>query len=108
MSNQVDEYFWTKIKENYHINDSKFSSSHSEKVFSYTWLLSNSLDQSGHQHTIQLDRYNFYSTQASGCVLRIYTRTHDLACAQMKFHKHMRDMRDLLRFKTYFQFNITF
>jgi hypothetical protein len=35
--------------ENYHINDSKFSSSHSEKVFSYTWLLSNLLDQSGHQ-----------------------------------------------------------
>ena len=31
-----------------------------------------------------------------------------LACAQMKFHKHMRDMRDLLRFKAYFQFNITF
>jgi hypothetical protein len=43
------KHFWTKIKENYHINDSKFSSSHSEKVFSYTWLLSNSLDQSGHQ-----------------------------------------------------------
>ena len=43
-----------------------------------------------------------------GCVLRIYTRTRDLACAKMKFHKHMRDMRDLLRFKTYFQFNITF
>ena len=36
-------------KRNYHINDSKFSLSHSEKVFSYTWLLSNSLDQSGHQ-----------------------------------------------------------
>jgi len=49
MSKQVGDYFWTKIKENYHINDSKFSSSHSEKVFSYTWLLSNSLDQSGHQ-----------------------------------------------------------
>ena len=32
----------------------------------------------------------------------------DLACAQMKFHKHMRDMRDLLRFKAYFQFNVTF
>ena len=31
--------------------------------------------------------------------------TRNLACAQMKFHKHM---RDLLRFKTYFQFNITF
>ena len=30
------------------------------------------------------------------------------ACAQMKFHKHMRDMRDLLRFKAYFQFNVTF
>jgi hypothetical protein len=26
----------------------------------------------------------------------------------MKLHKHMRDMRDLLRFKAYFQFNITF
>jgi hypothetical protein len=26
----------------------------------------------------------------------------------MKFHKHMRDMRDLLRFKAYFQFNITY
>ena len=26
----------------------------------------------------------------------------------MKFHKHMRDMRDLLRFKAYFQFNVTF
>jgi hypothetical protein len=25
MSKQVDDYFWTKIKENYHINDSKFS-----------------------------------------------------------------------------------
>ena len=25
----------------------------------------------------------------------------------MKFHKHMRDMRDLLRFKAYFQFNVT-
>jgi hypothetical protein len=49
MSKQVGDYFWMKIKENYHINDSKFSSSHSEKVFSYTWLLSNSLDQSGHQ-----------------------------------------------------------
>ena len=49
MSKQVDDYIWTKIKENYHINDSKFSLSHSEKVFSYTWLLSNSLDQSGHQ-----------------------------------------------------------
>ena len=49
MSKQVGNYFWTKIKENYHIKDSKFSSSHSEKVFSYTWLLSNSLDQSGHQ-----------------------------------------------------------
>jgi hypothetical protein len=49
MSKQVGDYFWTKIKENYHINDSKFSSSHSKKVFSYTWLLSNSLDQSGHQ-----------------------------------------------------------
>ena len=34
--------------------------------------------------------------------------TRDLACAQMKFHKHMCDMRDLLRFKAYFQFNITF
>ena len=43
-----------------------------------------------------------------GCVLHIYTGTRDLACAQMKFHKHMHDMRDLLRFKTYFQFNITF
>jgi hypothetical protein len=32
-------------------------------------------------------------------------RTRDLACAQMKFHKHMRDM---LRFKAYFQFNIKF
>jgi hypothetical protein len=49
MSKQVGNYFWMKIKENYHINDSKFSSSHSEKVFSYTWLLSNSLDQSCHQ-----------------------------------------------------------
>jgi hypothetical protein len=49
MSKQVGNYFWTKIKENYHISDSKFSSSHSEKVFSYTWLLSNSLDQSGYQ-----------------------------------------------------------
>jgi hypothetical protein len=38
----------------------------------------------------------------------IDTRTRDLACAHMKFHKHMRDMRDLLRFKAYFQFNITF
>jgi hypothetical protein len=35
MSKQVGDYFWMKIKENYHINDSKFSSSHSEKVFSY-------------------------------------------------------------------------
>jgi hypothetical protein len=33
-------------------------------------------------------------------------RTRDLACAQMKFHKHMHDMRDLLRFKAYFQFNM--
>jgi hypothetical protein len=49
MSKQVGDYFWPRIKENYHINDSKFSASHSEKVFSYTWLLSNSLDQSGHQ-----------------------------------------------------------
>ena len=32
----------------------------------------------------------------------------DLACAQMKFHKQMRDMRDLLRFKAYFQFNVIF
>jgi hypothetical protein len=31
--------------------------------------------------------------------------TRDLACAQMKFHKHM---RDLLHFKAYFQFNVTF
>jgi hypothetical protein len=41
----------------------------------------------------------------------LLTRVHtqrDLACAQMKLHKHMRDMRDLLRFKAYFQFNITF
>jgi hypothetical protein len=35
----------------------------------------------------------------------LLTRVHfvrtqrDLACAQMKFHKQMRDMRDLLRFK---------
>jgi hypothetical protein len=34
--------------------------------------------------------------------------TRDLACAQMKFHKHMRDMHNLLRFKAYFQFNFTF
>jgi hypothetical protein len=56
MSKQVRDYFWTKIKENDHSNDSKFSSSHSEKIFSYTWLLSNSLDQSGHQqhHTTRL------------------------------------------------------
>jgi hypothetical protein len=45
----VGDYYWTKIKENYHINDSKFSSNQSEKVFSYTWLLSISLDQSGDQ-----------------------------------------------------------
>jgi hypothetical protein len=32
----------------------------------------------------------------------------DQACARMKFHKHMHDMRDLLRFKAYFQFNVTF
>jgi hypothetical protein len=43
MSKQVGNYFWTKIKDNYYINDSKCSSSHSEKVFSYTSLLSNSL-----------------------------------------------------------------
>jgi hypothetical protein len=55
MSKQVGDYFWMKIKENYHINDSKFSSSHSEKVFSYIWLLSNSLDQSGHQTTRQIE-----------------------------------------------------
>jgi hypothetical protein len=35
-------------------------------------------------------------------------RQYDLACAQMKFHKHMHDMRDLLHFKAYFQFNVTF
>ena len=52
MSKEVGDYFWTKIKENYHINDSKFSSSHSEKVFSYTWLLSNSLGHQQH-HTIR-------------------------------------------------------
>jgi hypothetical protein len=58
---------------------------------------------------------NLFETFFSlGCVLRIYTyyfidtRTCDLACAQMKFHKHMRDMCDLLRFKAYFQFNIKF
>jgi hypothetical protein len=28
--------------------------------------------------------------------------TRDLACAQMKFYKHMRDMHDLLRFKNVF------
>ena len=44
----------------------------------------------------------------------LLTRVHfvrtqrDLACAQMKFQKQMRDMRDLLRFKAYFQFNVTF
>ena len=44
----------------------------------------------------------------------LLTRVHfvrtqrDLACAQMKFHKQMHDMRDLLRFKAYFQFNVTF
>ena len=32
MSKQVGDYFWTKIKNIYHINDSKFSSSQSEKV----------------------------------------------------------------------------
>ena len=37
----------------------------------------------------------------------LLTRVH-VTCAQMKFHKHMRDMRDLLRFKAYFQFNVTF
>jgi hypothetical protein len=46
MSKQVCDYFWSKIKENYHIQNFR---SQSEKVFSYTWLLSNSLDQSGHQ-----------------------------------------------------------
>ena len=37
------------------------------------------------------------------------TRVH-VTCLvhKMKLHKHMRDMRDLLRFKAYFQFNITF
>ena len=35
----------------------------------------------------------------------LLTRVRDLACAQMKFHKHM---HDLLRFKAYFQFNVTF
>ena len=47
--NQSATIFGQKIKENYHINDSKYWSSHLEKVFSCTWLLSNSLDQSGHQ-----------------------------------------------------------
>jgi hypothetical protein len=44
--------------------------------------------------TILLTRVHFVRTQ------------RDLACAQMKFHKQM---RDLLRFKlAYFQFNVTF
>ena len=41
----------------------------------------------------------------------LLTRVHVTwlkACVQMKFHKHMRDVRDLLRFKAYFQFNVTF
>ena len=37
----------------------------------------------------------------------LLTRVH-VTCVQMKFHKHIGDMRDLLRFKAYFQFNITF
>jgi hypothetical protein len=42
-------------------------------------------------------------------ILLTHVRTQrDLACAQMKFHKHMRDMCDLLRFKVYFQFNNIF
>ena len=53
--------------------------------------------------------FQIFLTLAVYCVFYfIDTCTHDLACAQMKFHKHMRDMRDLLRFKAYFQFNITF
>jgi hypothetical protein len=49
-----------------------------------------------------------FLTSAVYCVSTpsiLLTRVH--ACAQMKLHKHMRDMRDLLRFKAYFQFNIT-
>ena len=42
-------------------------------------------------------------------ILLTHVRTQrDLACAQMKFHKHMCDMRDLLHFKVYFQFNNIF
>jgi hypothetical protein len=39
----------------------------------------------------------------------LLTRVHNVTwLVQMKFHKYMRDMRDLLRFKAYFQFNVTY
>ena len=71
MCKQVGDYFWTKIKENYHIYDSKFSSSRSEKVFSYTWLLSNSLDQSGHQQHHTTRPIEFLLDVGFGLLLKV-------------------------------------
>ena len=39
---------------------------------------------------------NLFQRFLTLAVYCVSTRTRDLACAQMKFHKHMRDMRDLL------------
>ena len=53
-------------------------------------------------------KFERFLTLAVYCVSTpsiLLTCVRDLACGQMKFHKHM---RDLLRFKAYFQFNITF
>ena len=40
----------------------------------------------------------------------LLTHVHNMTwlVQKMKFHKHMRDMHDLLHFKAYFQFNVTF
>jgi hypothetical protein len=51
---------------------------------------------------------NFFQRFLTLSVYCVSTPSILLTRAQMKFHKHMRDMRDLLRFKAYFQFNITF
>jgi hypothetical protein len=52
------ELCWFLVIYGFDKYDSKFSLSQSEKVFSYTWLLSNSLAQSGHQqhHTTRPEK----------------------------------------------------
>ena len=66
MSKQVDDYIWTKIKENYHITIQNFRRVIQKRYLATLGYFQIHQTNQATSNTIQLDRYNFYQTQASG------------------------------------------